>query len=352
MTPRPLLQPRKGSEIVNSRERVAAALRFENPDLLPVDMWIHRATQLKYGRDLDALLEKHPLDIVRLFGPTDRNFYPEMSDVGDIRDAWGSTWRILRQGINGEVKVPAIDDVSKVAAYETPLAWLEEEWRRFGDTVDRKIEAGRKKNRFILGGYIEVFQRMQFIRGTENLLYDLGGEPEAAVILRDKVVEYFKIYLRYWLERDVDAIYFSDDFGTQRALLISPRMWREVFRPAYREIMAIIKGSGKFIFYHTCGHVLELYPEFIDLGIDAINSQLHCMGLDEVAAKYAGQITFWGEMDRQGLLPYGTPEEIYRTADEMKRKLFVNGGGLIGHSVAGVDVPLENIEAILTCWNR
>ena len=337
---------------MNSRERVIAALRFQNPDRVPVDMWIHRATQLRYGKELDALLERHPLDIVRLFGPTDRNFYPEMSDVGDIRDAWGSTWRILRQGINGEVKIPAIEDISTVGEYQPPIEWLAAEWQKHDEAIDRKIEAGRRSNKFIYGGYIEIFQRMQFIRGTENLLYDLAGDPEGAIVLRDKVTDYFKQYLSYWLKKDVDAIYFSDDFGTQRSLLISPKMWREIFKPAYREIMDIVRRSGKYIFYHTCGHVLPLYPEFIELGIDAVNSQIHCMGLENVAEKYAGKITFWGEMDRQNLLPFGTPHEICHAAALMKEKLFVNGGGLIGHSVAGVDVPLENIEAILTCWNR
>ena len=134
---------------MNSRERVVAALQFKNPDRIPVDMWIHRATQLKYGQDLDALLEQYPLDIVRLFGPTDRNFYPEMSDVGDIKDAWGSTWRILRQGINGEVKIPAIQDISKVQAYQTPLEWLAKEWQKHDHVIDQKIEDGRQKNQLI-----------------------------------------------------------------------------------------------------------------------------------------------------------------------------------------------------------
>lgn len=337
---------------MNSRERVVAALQFKNPDRIPVDMWIHRATQLRYGQDLNALLEEYPLDIVRLFGPSDRNFYPGMSDVGDIKDAWGSTWRVLRQGINGEVKIPAIQDISQIQAYHPPVEWLAQEWEKHNDLIDRKIEEGRRRNRFILGGYVELFQRMQFIRGTENLLYDLGAEPEAAALLRDKVLVYFKEYLEYWLKKDVDAIFFSDDWGTQRSLLISPKMWREIFKPAYQELMGMVKKSGKFIFYHTCGHVLGLYSEFIDLGIDAINSQIHCMGLENIAEKFAGRITFWGEMDRQHLLPFGTPEEICRFAAIMKEKLFVKGGGLIGHSAAGVDVPLENIEAILTCWNR
>ncbi len=115
---------------MSSRDRVIAAIRFKQPDRVPLDMWIHRATQLKYGKHLDALLERYPLDIVRLFGPTDRNFYPEMSDVGDIKDAWGSTWKILRQGINGEVKIAAIEDIAKVQEYQTPLGWLAEVWQK------------------------------------------------------------------------------------------------------------------------------------------------------------------------------------------------------------------------------
>jgi len=337
---------------MNSRERVAATLEFKNPDRVPVDMWIHRATQLKYGKELDDLLEQYPLEIVRLFGPTDRNFYPEMSDEGLFKDPWGSTWMVLRKGINGEVKGPAIEDMSKVKEYNPPYKWLEEEWKKYDDVVNRKIEEGRKKGLFIYGGYVEVFQRMQFIRGTENLLCDLGCDTENALILRDKVVEYFKTYLQYWFEKDVDAIYFSDDWGTQRALLISPKMWKEFFKPVYKELMEMVKAKGKYIFYHTCGYIFDLYPEFIDLGVDAINTQIHCMGLDNVAEKYAGKITFWGEMDRQNLLPYGTPEDIYKVQKQMKDKLFVNGGGLIGHSVAGVDVPIENIKAILTGWNR
>ena len=337
---------------MNSREVVAAALQFKNPDRIPVDMWIHRATQLKYGKDLNALLEKYPLDIVRLFGPTDRNFYPEMSDVGEIKDAWGSTWRILRQGINGEVKIPAIGDISKVHAYHPPVEWLAKEWEKHNDLIDQKIAAGRQKNRFILGGILKYSSGCSLSGAPKTCFTTWRVNLNTQLYFRDKVVAYFKEYLQYWLKKDVDAIYFSDDFGTQRALLISPKMWKELFKPAYQEIMGIVKGSGKFIFYHTCGHVLGLYPEFIDLGIDAINSQLHCMGIENIAEKFAGKITFWGEMDRQNLLPFGTPEEIYHSAGIMKEKLFVNGGGLIGHSVAGVDVPLENIKAILTCWNR
>ena len=121
-------------------------------------------------------------------------------------------------------------------------------------------------------------------------------------------------------------------------------MWREIFKPAYQEIMNMVKGSGKFIFYHTCGHVLALYPEFIELGIDAVNSQIHCMGLENVAEKFAGKITFWGEMDRQNLLPFGTPEEIYHAAGVMKEKLFINGGRFNRTQRSGSGCPVRKYK--------
>jgi uroporphyrinogen decarboxylase len=105
------------------------------------------------------------------------------------------------------------------------------------------------------------------------------------------------------------------------------------------------------VFFHSCGYIYDFYQDFIELGVDAINSQVHCMGYEKVAAEAAGKITFWGEIDRQQTLFKGTPDDVKREMDKMKSLFHVNGGGLIGHSVAGVDVPLENIEMLLTGWN-
>ena len=282
----------------------------------------------------------------------DKHFYPESSQAGQYTDMWGSTWLVLQEGMIGEVKDPALKDISKVREYKMPVELIESEWQKYGETVDKKLQKLREKDIFIIGGAIEVFQRMQFIRGTENLYYDLGDQSEELLILRDRVVEYFKEYIKYWLDKDVDAIGFYDDWGAQRSTLISPKMWRELFKPVYKELIDIVKKAGKYVFFHTDGYIMELYPEFIELGVDALNSQLWCMDIDAIAEKYAGKITFWGEIDRQHILSSGTPDDVYRAAKTMRDKLFVNGGGLIGQSVTGVDVPLENIEAVLTGWNK
>jgi len=128
-------------------------------------------------------------------------------------------------------------------------------------------------------------------------------------------------------------------------------MWKNIFKPKYKKLFEVIKKAGKYIFFHSCGYILDLYDEFIELGVDAINSQVWCIGIDKVAQKCAGKITLWGEIDRQRTLAFGTPEDIYREASIMKEKFFINGGGLIGQSLAGKDVSLENIEALLKCWD-
>jgi uroporphyrinogen decarboxylase len=334
---------------MNGKERTIRTLEYRDPDRIPLNLWIHNATSLKYGKALEDILASHPQDIIRVHGPMDRVFYSETYKPGMYTDRWGSTWQVLQEGMIGEVKIPALPDIGKARDYELPAHLLKPEWEAGKHIVEKKIEAGRKAGQFILGGQIEVFQRMQFIRGTENLFYDLGEENDNVIVLRNKVVEYFHAYLDSWLKLDVDAMTFYDDWGSQLSLLISPDMWKRLFQPVYREIMERIKKAGKYIFFHCDGYILDLYPEFIELGVHAVNSQVWCMGLDKVSP-FAGRITFWGEIDRQNILAFGTPEDVRTAAQKMKASLYKRGG-LIGQSVAGVDVPLENIRAILESWN-
>jgi len=337
---------------MNSRERVIRTIEFKNPDKIPIELWLHTATNLKYGKKLVNLLDKYPQDILRITGPTDVSFYRNNTIVGEQKDVWGSTWNVLQEGMLGEVRIPAIKNISEVSKYIMPFDILKREWTEKEYEIDEKIQQGKNKNQFLIGGEVHLFEKIQSLRGTENLFYDLALHLKEVRILIDKLVEYYTEYLEnYWLKKEVDAIMFYDDWGSQKSLLISPYMWKDIFKPSYRKLFEIIKKAGKYIFFHSCGHILELYDEFIELGVDAINSQVWCMGLDKVAKKCAGKIILWGEIDRQKILAFGTPRDIYKSAAIMKEKFYVRGGGLIGQSLAGKDVSLENIEALLKCWN-
>lgn len=336
---------------MNSRERVLRTLEFKGPDRIPIDLWTLPAAKNKYGEDFERILAAHERDIVSLVGPFDHGFTPEYYQKGTFRDPWGSLWTNINPGVIGEVKDPAIDDYAKLEGYRAPNGEFLAEWKQNRPALERQIAAEREKGKFILGGWISLFERMQFLRGTEELFCDIALEEPDMLRMIELVMGYMHTYLDAWLNMDIDGVAFGDDWGTQISLLISPERWKKIFKPLYRELIEKIKKAGKKVFFHSDGYIFDLYPELIDLGVDAVNSQIWCMGVEKVAEAYAGKIAFWGEISRQDTLPMGTPEDIRKSAGRMKQHLFVNGGGLIGQSEVGADVPLENITAVLEAWN-
>lgn len=336
---------------MTSRERVLRTLEFRSPDRVPVDLWVLPKARLVHGEAFETLYRQHEKDIVSISGPFDHGFTLEYYQVGKFTDPWGSVWTNMQAGIIGEVKEPVFADYEKMEGYEAPVAQFLTEWEEARNGIAEQIARAREADKFVIGGWISLFERMQYLRGTEDLYCDIALEEEEMFRMIKLVMQYMRVYVKKWLEMDIDAMAFGDDWGTQICLLISPDTWRKIFKPLYKELIDMIKAAGKKVFFHSDGYILELYPEFIELGVDAINSQLWCMGVEKVAERFAGKITFWGEISRQQTLPFGTPEDIYAAADTMKRHLFRNGG-LIGQSEVGGDVSLENVEAVLTAWNR
>lgn len=125
-------------------------------------------------------------------------------------------------------------------------------------------------------------------------------QPPEFFKLRDIVHTYFLRVIEIWAKTEVDGIIFLDDWGAQNSLLISPMMWRKLFKPLYKDYCDLIHSAGKFAFMHSDGHIFDIYEDLIEVGVDAINSQLFCMDIEEIGRRFKGRITFWGEIDRQG----------------------------------------------------
>lgn len=336
---------------MNGRERVLAAIEFRNPDRIPLDVWILPAAREEYGERLEQVLKQRERDIVSVAGPLDMGADERYYEIGSFVDPWGSGWRNIQKGIIGEVKTPVFEEYDEIDSYRPPIEQFLQEWEASKEDLEKQIAAHREQGKFILGGWISLFERMQYLRGTENLYCDIALDEEEMYKMISYVMDFERIYVEKWLELDIDAIGFGDDWGSQISLLISPDKWREIFKPLYKELIDTIKSAGKKVFFHSDGYIYDLYPEFIELGVDAVNSQLWCMGVEKIAEKFAGKITFWGEISRQTTLPKGTPEEIAKCAEMLKKFLQVNGGGLIGQSELNKDVPLENVEALLNVWD-
>ncbi len=336
---------------MNGRERVLAAIEFRNPDRIPLDVWILPAAREEYGERLEQVLKQRERDIVSVAGPLDMGADEQYYEIGSFVDPWGSGWRNIQKGIIGEVKTPVFEEYDEIDSYRPPIEQFLQEWEASKEDLEKQIATHREQGKFILGGWISLFERMQYLRGTENLYCDIALDEEEMYKMISYVMDFERIYVEKWLELDIDAIGFGDDWGSQISLLISPDKWREIFKPLYKELIDTIKSAGKKVFFHSDGYIYDLYPEFIELGVDAVNSQLWCMGVEKIAEKFAGKITFWGEISRQTTLPKGTPEEIAECAEMLKKFLQVSGGGLIGQSELNKDVPLENVEALLNVWD-
>jgi hypothetical protein len=269
----------------------------------------------------------------------------ERGAVGTYTDAWGCVWTVAERGVVGEIRDPILRDWSALDTWQPPWELLDKPDLRWAN------EHCRATDRFVLAGTeTRPFERMQFLRGTENLLLDLAGGAPEAIRLRDMLHEFFAREMRMWAGTPVDGVSFMDDWGSQTALLISPAMWRALFKPLYAEYCDILHGAGKFVFFHSDGNIEAIYPDLIEIGVDAVNSQLFCMDIEKLGRLYRGRITFWGEIDRQRLLPFGTPDEVKEGVRRVRRALDDGRGGVIAQCEWGVKDPAENIAAVFEAW--
>jgi len=203
----------------------------------------------------------------------------------------------------------------------------------------------RGTDRFVLAGTCpRPFERLQFLRGSENLYLDLNQPSRELLEFLERLHAFYMEELEIWAGTEVDALTFMDDWGSQRSLLVAPQLWRDLFKPLYADYISLAHDHGKHAFMHSDGHITEIIPDLIEIGLDAVNSQVFCMGVEELGERFAGEITFWGELDRQQILPRGTPAEVRDAALKMRDALY-RDGGLIAQCEFGPGARPENIRA-------
>ena len=144
---------------------------------------------------------------------------------------------------------------------------------------------------------------------------------------------------------------YGDDVGTQRTPLMRPELYRRLIKPFHRSMAAAVHRFNKPIIYHSCGAISSLIPDLLDVGIDALNPvQVAAAGMDTKRLKkeYGRDLTFWGAIDTQNVLPRGTPDDV---RNEVKRRIedLSAGGGYVLAPVHNVqpEVPPENLVAML-----
>jgi len=334
------------------RELTHAALRFEYPQRLPRDLWTLPWSEVHQADALALIREKYPEDLCRAPEPygLERYCQGDPYAVGRFRDEWGCEFENIQAGAVGEVKHPPLAEDQACRDFRPPYHVLDNMPSDARDVVNRFCD---ETDRFVMSpGFVRPWERYQFLRGSEQAMMDLADPSDLTMGVLRSVHDYFVRELTFWAETDVDAMMFLDDWGSQDRLLISPKLWREVFKPMYAEYAQIAHQSGKYLFMHSDGHILAILPDLIEVGVDAINSQLFCMDLAEVAKVAKGRITFWGEIDRQHVLPSPDPQAGRDAVRHVAKHVYDPSGGIIAQIAFELSVHPPTAIAVYDEWER
>lgn len=323
------------------RERVWQAIRHRQPDRVPYHISYTEPARQKleayYGsRDLENLLGNH------MAKQRSRLPYTEVRP-GFWRDEFGVLWNKTIDKDIGIVDVYPLRGRS-LAGYQFPDA---HDPRRFAG-FPAFIAANPDRFRFLSVGY-SLFERAWTLRSMPELMIDMLEAPAFVDELFDRITAFNLAVLEDGLRYDVDAVLFGDDWGQQRGLLFSPRLWRRFIKPRLALMYGAVKKAGKAVMIHCCGQVQELFPELIELGLDVFNPfQPDVMDPYAIKRQYGDRLAFYGGMSVQHLLPHGTPQQIRDEARRMMDQVGC-GGGLImapSHDLPG-DIPIENMVALI-----
>lgn len=323
---------------MTSRQRVIRALEHQPVDRIPFDNPhpacrqfyndVERASQFTYGKGFQ------------------KGVYGKK---GTRLDNWGCEWQSGEDGVAGEIKHALIQDINDLGDFQPP-------WRVLDQADLSGLNAQcRGTDRFVMAAWDDIsaqpFQRMQYLRGTEQLFMDMAMEEPGFFKLLSMVHSYYVRQAKMWCETPIDAIHIEDDWGTQYTTLISPDMWRKYFKPLYREYAEIAHRAGKKIVMHSDGYTFDLMEDLIEVGIDALNLQLFCMDMEEIGRRFGGRVAFWGEIDRQYLLPFGTDDEIRAGVRKVKKALLDGRDtGVVAMSFEGKDISDRALLAVYGEW--
>jgi uroporphyrinogen decarboxylase len=392
---------------MNHRDRVLAALRHEEPDRVPIDFGgtmdstisargyqalrrqlglppsvtrvqdvtqftavIEQDVRQALGVDTLPLLDE-PVEWRRGALPDGSpaefpaRFQPRTLDDGSQVVVDGAGTVVLKMPAGGYYFDPVhaplagatgVRDVERclpqIETYDRP-DYLDRSYEELAQTA----RALREGTDFLLVGYFggHIFQAAQSLRGWETFLADLLVNRAFAEALLDHLAEAnVRRFARYTatVGRYVHVVHFEDDLGMQDRPLLRPALYRQVVKPYHARLFRYVKSCCRAsLLLHSDGAIAPFLPDFIDMGIDAVNPvQVSAAGMDPIELKrqFGQDLTFWGGgCDSQTVLPFGTPADV---ADEVKRRIdeLAPGGGYVFSPIHNVqaEVPAENVVAL------
>jgi uroporphyrinogen decarboxylase len=348
------------------RERVDMALHHEKPDRCPMQISFtpEFATRLRKDMEIQGKRVHNPhgggnsYELERSLGEDllltsvgwANSYY---LDDKPYTDEWGVGWDIhpyetpFGRGNYTEISTHPLADEAAIHNYQPP------DPNRPALYEDAALMIHNfKADYWIVGVTVTtIFETAWALRGLEQILLDMSINPDLADHLLDIPYQYHLTAAKKLVKMGVDMIWTGDDIGSQSKMMISPRMWRRYFKPRMANFISELKAINPAvnIAYHTDGNVEPIIPELIEIGIDVLNPiQPASMDPAKIKKEYGDKLCFWGTIDEQQTLPFGTPEDVAKEVRQRLETVGYDGGLILGptHHVQ-LDTPLENFWAMV-----
>ena len=137
-----------------------------------------------------------------------------------------------------------------------------------------------------------------------------------------------------------DICWLGDDYASQTQMMFSPELWRKLIKPYLAEQVALARKHNMYVLFHSCGNVREILPDLIDIGVNALlvfQTSANDMEANSIAQEFGGRLAFYGGIDIQQLLSFGTPEDVAKVVKDNARAFEKHGGYIVANSHHGVD---------------
>ncbi len=350
---------------LSPRERVLAILSGKSVDRLPVDCWFtseaYESLYNHVGAESERdLYTRTGLDRIKWLPDTYKGKMRAKPYEGAFVTPWGNVLKPVQSGkavymeydghplahLNAleELKdYPYFPDVDKYD-YDDILKTADEWCDSFA----------------IMGPWVSFFETYCQLRGLETAMMDLLADPDFTNALLDKIEKIHMGLLEEVFSRAngrIDMALVSDDMGTQRDLMIGLDSWQEYIQPRLKRMCDLIHSYGVKVMYHTDGAVRPLIPHLIEAGIDILNPIQHAcpgMEMEQLKNDFGDQLVFYGGVDTQKALPFGSVEDVIAETEHCMKTLGDGNRGYICASCHNVQAgtPPENMLAMIETVHR
>jgi uroporphyrinogen decarboxylase len=329
---------------MNPRDRVFRTIAHQQSDIVPYDVDFTVPAREKmvefYGdENFEETIGNH---LARIEAVPPDAWVEIEPDIW--RDEFGIVWNRSIDKDIGTPELPSVLPEPTLDGFTFPDPALESRYDGHADFAKKYHDRFRIND---IG--FTLFERAWTLRGMENFLTDLIVNPDFAHELLDRLVEFNIGIVEGAARFDFDGIMFGDDWGQQQGLIMGPDLWREFFKPRIAKMYKAAHDLNMTVFIHSCGDIKTVLPDLIEVGVDVLNPfQPEVMNPYETKKTFGDQISFYGGMSTQKILPYGSVDDV---REETKRLLdrVGEGGGFIfspAHQTPG-DVPADNMAAMI-----